>query len=162
MTRRVAAALLVLTLAVLVAAVVPLALGAIAHERDSFIQDTARTAASIAGIAEGPLGDHEPNDPSMAAALNVSSAYLSALEHGRRGKPTWILLQRIIHYFNVIWDEAEELQRLAELSDPKVTIDTGGMSPEATELANRLARDISRLAPEDLAFLRTELIRRVK
>ncbi|HHY50337.1 MAG TPA: helix-turn-helix transcriptional regulator, partial [Alphaproteobacteria bacterium] len=64
----------------------------------------------------------------MARALRVSSAYLSALEHGRRGKPTWSLLQRIIAYFNVIWDEAEELQRLAELSDPKVTIDTGGLS----------------------------------
>jgi transcriptional regulator with XRE-family HTH domain len=25
----------------------------------------------------------------MAKALHVSSAYLSALEHGRRGKPTW-------------------------------------------------------------------------
>lgn len=98
----------------------------------------------------------------MAAALDVSSAYLSALEHGRRGKPTWILLQRIIHYFNVIWDEAEELQRLAELSDPKVTIETGGLSPEATEFANRLARDISRLTPEDLAVLQTELIKRVK
>lgn len=98
----------------------------------------------------------------MAAALNVSSAYLSALEHGRRGKPTWILLQRIIHYFNVIWDEAEELQRLAELSDPKVTIETGGLSPEATELANRLARDISRLSPEDLAALKAELIKRAR
>jgi transcriptional regulator with XRE-family HTH domain len=98
----------------------------------------------------------------MASALNVSSAYLSALEHGKRGKPTWILLQRIIHYFNVIWDEAEELQRLAEISDPKVTIDTGGLSPEATELANRLARDISRLSDEDLAALRAELIKRVK
>jgi transcriptional regulator with XRE-family HTH domain len=98
----------------------------------------------------------------MAKALDVSSAYLSALEHGRRGKPTWFLLQRIIAFFNVIWDEAEELQRLAELSDPKVTIDTGGMAPEATELANRLARDIARLAPEDLVYLRNELIRRAK
>ena len=98
----------------------------------------------------------------MASALNVSSAYLSALEHGKRGKPTWILLQRIIHYFNVIWDEAEELQRLAEMSDPKVTIDTGGLSPEATELANRLARDISWLSDDDLAALRAELIKRVK
>ncbi|MEO6396316.1 MAG: helix-turn-helix transcriptional regulator [Devosia sp.] len=98
----------------------------------------------------------------MAAALHVSSAYLSALEHGKRGKPTWILLQRIIHYFNVIWDEAEELQRLAELSDPKITIDTAGLAPEATELANRLARDINRLSPEDLAALKGELIRRVK
>ena len=96
----------------------------------------------------------------MAKALNVSSAYLSALEHGRRGKPTWFLLQRIIAYFNVIWDEAEELQRLAELSDPKVTIDTGGLAPEATELTNRLQKEISRLTPEDLAFLRNEVIRR--
>ncbi|AKR57050.1 XRE family transcriptional regulator [Devosia sp. H5989] len=96
----------------------------------------------------------------MAKALNVSSAYLSALEHGRRGKPTWFLLQRIIAYFNVIWDEAEELQRLAELSDPKVTIDTGGLSPEATELTNRLQKEIARLTPDDLAFLRNEVIRR--
>jgi transcriptional regulator with XRE-family HTH domain len=98
----------------------------------------------------------------MAAALRVSSAYLSALEHGRRGKPTWMLLQRIIAYFNVIWDEAEELQRLAELSDPRPTVDTAGLAPEATELANRLARDIGRLPPEDLAFLTTEIIRRAR
>lgn len=98
----------------------------------------------------------------MAEALNVSSAYLSALEHGRRGKPTWILLQRIIHYFNVIWDEAEDLQRLAELSDPKVTVDTSGLSPEATDFANRLARDVKRLSPEDFTALTAELIKRVK
>lgn len=98
----------------------------------------------------------------MARALRVSSAYLSALEHGRRGKPTWILLQRIITYFNVIWDEAEDLQRLAEISDPRVTVDTAGLSPEATELANRLARDIGRLAPDDLKYLSNEVIRRVR
>ena len=96
----------------------------------------------------------------MAAALNVSSAYLSALEHGRRGKPTGFLLHRMITFFNVIWDEAEELQRLAEVSDPKVTIDTGGLVPEATELANRLASDIGKLEVEDLRFLRDELIKR--
>ena len=98
----------------------------------------------------------------MAVALEVSPAYLSALEHGKRGRPTWGMLQKIIHYFQVIWDEAEELQRLAELSDPRVTIDTGGLEPEATELANRLARDIHRLAPEDLAVLKAELIKRVR
>ena len=98
----------------------------------------------------------------MAKALRVSSAYLSALEHGRRGKPTWILLQRIITYFNVIWDEAEDLQRLAELSDPKVSIDTAGLVPEATELANRLAKDIGRLSVEALTVLKTELIKRAR
>src|SRR5690606_40301790 len=96
----------------------------------------------------------------MAAALRVSSAYLSALEHGRRGRPTWALLQRMIAYFNVIWDDAEELIRLSELSEPKVTIDTTGMPPEATELANRLAAEIGRLEREDLAFLKTEIMRR--
>ena len=48
---------------------VPLALGAIAHERDSFVEDTARTAASIAGIAEARLGDHVTDDPALSAAL---------------------------------------------------------------------------------------------
>ena len=96
----------------------------------------------------------------MAGALGVSSAYLSALEHGRRGKPTGFMLHRIIAYFNVIWDDAEELQRLAELSDPKITIDTGGLSPEATDLTNRLARDIGRLSVEDLRAIRDELVRR--
>jgi len=89
----------------------------------------------------------------MAAALSVSPAYLSALEHGRRGTPTWFMVQRIIAFFNVIWDEAEELQRLAELSDPKVSIDTGGLTPEATELANVLAAKISGLSPESLKHL---------
>jgi signal transduction histidine kinase len=73
MTRRVAAALVVLTLALLVAAVVPLALGAIAHERDSFIEDTARSAASIAGIAEARLGDHVPDDHALTDALKTAA-----------------------------------------------------------------------------------------
>ena len=89
----------------------------------------------------------------MAKALDVSSAYLSALEHGRRGRPTWFMVQRIIAYFNVIWDEAEELQRLAEISDPKIAIDTGGLPPKATELSNLLAEKIDKLSDESLADL---------
>ncbi|MDD7909559.1 MULTISPECIES: helix-turn-helix domain-containing protein [Pseudovibrio] len=93
----------------------------------------------------------------MAEALSVSSAYLSALEHGKRSKPTWYMVQRIITYFNVIWDEAEELQRLAELSDPRITIDTGGLSPQATELANLLALKIGGLSDESLNHLLHQL-----
>lgn len=94
----------------------------------------------------------------MAEALNISSAYLSALEHGRRGKPTWYLLHRMIAYFNIIWDEAEELQRLAEISDPKVTINTAGMAPEATELTNRLANTIGDLSPNDLVDIKNQIV----
>ncbi len=90
----------------------------------------------------------------MAAALAVSPAYLSALEHGKRGVPTWYMVQRIIAFFNVIWDEAEELQRLAEMSDPRVVVDTSGLEPEATELANLLAariRGLSKTSLKDLS-----------
>lgn len=93
----------------------------------------------------------------MARAIGVSSAYLSALEHGHRGQPSWELLQRIIGFFNIIWDDAEELQRLASVSHPRVTIDTSGLSPEATALANNLARTIAGLDAGDIAKLQSVL-----
>ncbi|RCW84413.1 helix-turn-helix domain-containing protein [Phyllobacterium bourgognense] len=89
----------------------------------------------------------------MARSIGVSAAYLSALEHGRRGQPTWDKLQRIIQYFNIIWDEAEELQRLAMISDPRIVIDTGGLSPAATKLANLLAARIGELDEETTRML---------
>jgi transcriptional regulator with XRE-family HTH domain len=93
----------------------------------------------------------------MAAAIGVSAAYLSALEHGRRGVPSWTLIQKIIGYFNVIWDDAEELQRLAESSHPRVKLVTAGLSPAATELANLLAENIGRLDDADLKALNAEI-----
>ena len=96
----------------------------------------------------------------MASDIGVSSAYLSALEHGKRGRPGWHLLQRIISYFNIIWDEAEDVVRLARISHPRVVIDTSGLEPQATELANRLADDISNLDAKELAELLAVLNRK--
>ena len=87
----------------------------------------------------------------MAAHLGVSSAYLSALERGERGKPTWTLIQGVIQYFNIIWDEADELARLADLSDPRIKVDTASTNPAATLLANRLAREIRGLSEDEIA-----------
>ena len=87
----------------------------------------------------------------MAATLKVTPAYLSALEHGHRGKPSAGLVQQISAYFNLAWDDVDELIRLAQLSNPRVVIDTGGLSPEATELANRLAERIAKLDPTAIA-----------
>jgi len=89
----------------------------------------------------------------MATALNVSPAYLSALEHGKRGLPTFDLLQRIAGYFNIIWDETEELFLLARSSDPRVVVDTAGLAPEYTAFANRLAGQIRSLDATVLAEL---------
>lgn len=89
----------------------------------------------------------------LAAAVQVSPAYLSALEHGRRGRPSPGLVHQVNEFFGLIWDDAEELARLARESHPRVTLDTAGLSPEATALANRLARDIRRLSPAQIAAL---------
>ena len=89
----------------------------------------------------------------LAARLEVSAAYLSALEHGKRGAPSAGLVHQVCEAFGLIWDEAEELARLARLSHPRAVVDTAGLSPEQTALANRIAQDIRRLSPDTVAAL---------
>ena len=86
----------------------------------------------------------------MAKKLAISPAYLSALEHGHRGRPSWALIQQIISFFNIIWDEAEELESLARVSHPRMVVDTSGLSVEATELVNLLNRDIKKMKQEQI------------
>ena len=89
----------------------------------------------------------------MAATLHVSAPYLSALEHGKRGAPTPGLVMEVCGYFGLIWDEAEALKRLAAISKPKVTLDTSGLSPQATAFANRLVEALRGLDQESVAAL---------
>ena len=84
----------------------------------------------------------------LAEGLQVSAAYLSALEHGKRGAPSAGLVHQVNEYFGLIWDEADDLARLARLSNPRVTVNTAGLTPEQTALANRVAQMIHRLPPK--------------
>lgn len=93
----------------------------------------------------------------MADGLGVSPAYLSALEHGHRGRPNRRFVHRVCQYLGIIWDEAEALQRLADLSHPRVSVDTAGLSAAATELANLLAARIAELDDARIARLLAEL-----
>jgi transcriptional regulator with XRE-family HTH domain len=93
----------------------------------------------------------------LADALQVSAAYLSALEHGKRGAPSAGLVHQVNEFFGLIWDEADELSRLARLSNPRVTVNTAGLTPEQTALANRIAQVIHRLTPESVASLHAVL-----
>ena len=89
----------------------------------------------------------------MAIDLGVSSAYLSSLEHGYRGRPGTGFLEQICGYLNLIWDEAEEIKQLARLSHPRVIVDTSGLCPQATELANVLAERIGELDVKTLQWI---------
>lgn len=89
----------------------------------------------------------------MAMELGVSAAYLSALEHGKKGAPSWAMTQKIIQYFGLIWDDAEDLQSSAQLSRRRVMLDTGGLDAKATRAANLLARRIGHLSDSELDSL---------
>jgi len=89
--------------------------------------------------------------------MGVSSAYFSALEHGHRGRPGSGLIQQICGYFELMWDEAEELKRLADLSHPRVVVDTAGLSAKATELANLLAGSIRDMDDDAIEWMLDEI-----
>ncbi len=97
----------------------------------------------------------------MAEDLGVSSAYFSALEHGHRGRPGTGLIQQISGYFDLSWEEAEDLQRLAQLSHPRVVVDTSGLSPSATELANVLAENIHNMDEDTIDWVMNEILGRM-
>ena len=82
----------------------------------------------------------------QADALGVSKAYISALENGARGRPSAPLVDQICVWLGLIWDDAEELKRVASLSHPKPSIDVRSQTAEAVYLANLLAQNINRLS----------------
>jgi transcriptional regulator with XRE-family HTH domain len=93
----------------------------------------------------------------LADRLQVSAAYLSALEHGRRGAPSTGLVHQVCAELGLIWDASEELLELARLSNPRVMVNTAGLTPEQTALANRIALTIARLPPATIAGLHAVL-----
>ena len=98
----------------------------------------------------------------QARFLGVSPAYISALEHGQRGKPSPAFVDQICVWLGLIWDDAEELKRLANVSHPKPSIDVRRQSANAVYLSNLLAQNINRLSPEDCCYLIREIERRIQ
>jgi transcriptional regulator with XRE-family HTH domain len=101
--------------------------------------------------------EHGITQAELADRMQVSAAYLSALEHGRRGAPSTGLVHQICAELGLIWDASEELLELARLSKPRVVVDTAGLTPEQTALANRIAQSIARLPPATVASLHAVL-----
>ena len=85
----------------------------------------------------------------LASQLNVTPAYLSALETGRRGVPNRRFLHKICQIFAIIWDEAETLAALAHASNPHPRIDVRGKSGDHVRLANLIATRIPQLKDQE-------------
>ena len=98
----------------------------------------------------------------LAKALKISTAYLSMLENGKRGKPPDGMVELICIYFGLIWDDAEELKELAKISDINVQINTKLLSINATKLTNVLKNNIRWLTNKQLIELFETVERMVK
>ena len=101
-------------------------------------------AASIAGTAHDPLRrqgaaiapERTITLKAMAEALNVSPAYLSALELGKRGVPTWFMVQRIIAFA-----ADNRMDAVAELIPHGVAGDLADLRPPERLVAQGQAGD---------------------
>ena len=93
----------------------------------------------------------------MSQDLGSSSAYFSALEHGYRGQPSPGLISQICGYFDLMWDDAEALNKIAQHSHPRVVVNTAGMSANSTLLANVLAQKIKTLDDETIEWVLSEI-----
>ena len=62
-------------------------------------------------------------------------------------------MHQICEAFGLIWDEADELHQLARVSHPRVVIDTAGLPPTRTLLANLLAQRMATLPDSAVAAM---------
>ena len=104
---------------------------------------------------------HNRTQQQQATFLGVSTAYISALETGERGQPSAVFVDQICVWLGLIWDDAEDLKRLASMSHPKPSIDVRGHTANAVYLSNFLAQNIKKLSPEDCIDLIKEIERRI-
>ena len=89
----------------------------------------------------------------LSKALKVSTAYISMLENGKRGRPADGLIELICSYFNLSWEEADELKFLAKHSDINTKMNSEKLSFNATMLTNVLKNNIKWLTEEQLKNL---------
>ena len=104
---------------------------------------------------------HNRTQQQQATFLGVSKAYISALETGGRGQPSAIFVDQICVWLGLIWDDAENLKRLASLSHPKPSIDVRGKTADAVYLSNLLAQNINSLSTKDCRDLIREIEGRI-
>ena len=89
----------------------------------------------------------------LSRVLKVSTAYVSMLENGKRGRPADGLIELICSYFNLSWEEADELKFLAKHSDINTKMNSEKLSLNATMLTNVLKNNIKWLTEEQLKNL---------
>src|SRR5687768_15148666 len=85
----------------------------------------------------------------VADMVGVTSAYLSALEHGKKGAPSAAFISKLENALRLDTTQRQELRRAARDSVGSVTIPSKS-TPFAFETANAFARKLPNLSEEQL------------
>lgn len=85
----------------------------------------------------------------VADLLDVTSAYLSALEHGKKGTPNGAVVSKIENKLKLTTDQRKELRKAVRDSNTAVSISSKS-TPIAFETANAFARKLPDLSEQQL------------
>lgn len=88
----------------------------------------------------------------MAEKLGVKSAFLSAVETGKKSPPEK-LVNEVIGNYALQDDVADQLRQAAQCSVTSIKVDLVGSSTPSRELALSFARQFSNLEPDQVAQL---------
>lgn len=86
----------------------------------------------------------------MAKKLGVTSAFLSAVETGKKKAPTY-LADKICELYELDGRERQEILTAAELSKGEVKIDLSNASSAQQEVAVSFAKALSGLTDDDIS-----------
>ena len=97
--------------------------------------------------------DHGEFLKDMAAKLNVTVAYLSAVENGKREVPDdWV--EKLTNLYCLDAEEGKELQEYAYEEKHSLKINLVGIEQEEKDLALAFARSFKDLSAEDKATMK--------
>ena len=95
----------------------------------------------------------------MAKKLEITSAYLSSIENGKRGIPQ-DMSKKIIKLYNLDADESKNLFMAEDESRKKVEFDFTNSDPSKKNIVLALARSFDELSDEQLQEIRNILDKR--
>ena len=94
----------------------------------------------------------------MAGQLNVTPAYLSAIENGKR-KPTKDLVNKIQKCYSLSNDDSQQLKEAYAKTINEITIDMSNANTDQSNLGLIFARKIDSLSDDQILHIKNLLLK---
>jgi HTH-type transcriptional regulator, competence development regulator len=92
----------------------------------------------------------------LADIMGINPCYVSALEKGRKGPPSKLVLEQLVEKLNLSQEEENGLWRSVELSDLNLRLPKN-MTKQEFEFLYELRKNLGRLSQNQLVIMQTAL-----